>query len=402
MKIVAINSMAIGSTGKIMLGIQKCAEDKGIDYNSYYGAWETCDHIAKCHKFGYKVENVLSEVAYRFTGIQHIGSLLGTATLIRKLKADKPDVIHLHNLHLWVINVPMLFSYIKKENIKVVWTLHDCWAFTGQCPHYSMVDCQKWKTGCGKCPQKKSYPMSYVDATSVMWKLKRKWFSGVKELVIVTPSKWLESQVKGSYLQNYQITTVHNGINLDVFKPTYGDIYNYYTSLKKKIILGVAFDWGEKKGLDVFNDLANRLSDDYLILLIGTNNKVKELLDSRIIAINRTKNQIELAEYYTLADVFVNPTRQEVLGLVNIEANACGTPVITFDSGGSPECITEKTGVVVGINDVDSLEKEIKIICNGEKNFSIEECMLQAKKFSDKDRFDEYVELYERLTYDKK
>lgn len=402
MKIVAINTMAVGSTGKIMLGIQKCSEEKGIDYKSYYGAWVSTGRIKNCYKFGYKTENVLSGLVYRLTGLQHIGSFFGTLALIRELNKQKPDIIHLHNLHLWVINVPMLFSYIKKENIKIVWTLHDCWSFTGQCPHYSMVHCQKWKTGCRKCPQIKSYPMSYVDATRIMWKLKREWFTGVSEMVLVTPSKWLETQVKESYLKCYHTITIYNGIDLDIFKPTYGDIYTYYSSLNKKIILGVAFDWGDKKGLDVFNELIKRLADDYLIILIGMDDKSRNCLDSRIIAINRTETQKELAEYYTLADVFVNPTRQEVLGLVNIEANACGTPVITFDSGGSPECINEKTGIVVKINDIDSLEKEIKLVCSGEKKFSVDDCIQRAKKFSGKDRFEEYVKLYERMANDKK
>lgn len=400
MKVVAINSMAVGSTGTIMLGIKEYADKSGIEYTAYCGSWKAVDSKLDCKKFGWKIENYISEIVYRLVGIQHVGSILGTIVLINELKLQKPDIVHLHNLHLWVINVPMLFSYLKRKKIKVIWTLHDCWAFTGQCPHYSMIKCQKWKNGCYKCPQIHEYPMSYVDTTKIMWKLKKKWFTNVHKMIIVTPSKWLEAEVRKSFLNEYEIQTIYNGIDLNVFKPTFGNIYSYYKKINKKIVLGVAFDWGVKKGLDIFNELADRLSEDYMILLVGVSEKLSQTLNPKIKSIERTKNKKELAEYYTVADVFVNPTRQEVLGLVNIEANACGTPVITFDSGGSPECISEKSGCVVPVDDVNRLEKEVREVCSNEKIFNGNDCIIQAKKFNKNERFKEYIKLYERINYD--
>lgn len=332
-----------------------------------------------------------------YTGFNGCGSVFSTFKFLRKIKKLKPDLIHLHNLHNCYINLPLLFRFIKKNSVPVVWTLHDCWAFTGQCPYYDMANCLKWQNGCYDCERIHLYPASKVDRTKTMWKLKRKWFCGVENMTLVTPSQWLADQVSQSYLREYTTKVILNGIDLTVFdrkENSFREKYNIPEN--KNIVLGVSFGWGKKKGLDVFTELAQRLDPQkYQIVLVGTNEETENLLPSNVISIRRTNNQQELAEIYSAADIFVNPTREEALGLVNIEANACGTPVVTFRSGGSPECISESSGCVVEKNDVDAMEKEIIRICS-EKPFSPTDCRNRACSFDMNDKFREYIELYEK------
>jgi len=393
--IVHINSFNMGSTGKIMLQVSELAKNEGYEVYDCYPL--SRDNLKK------KVENAIL-IGNRFwrnvhlklsqiTGYNGCFSYFSTKNFIRKLKKIKPDIIHLHNLHNCYINLPLLFKYIKKNNIKTIWTLHDCWALTGQCPHFVMARCDKWKTGCYNCPSYKEYPSAYVDRTKKMWKLKKKWFTGVKDMTLVTPSQWLADLVKESYLKDYPVKVINNGIDLSVFKPTEGDFRKKYNCEDKFIILGVSFIWGVKKGLDVFIELSKRLDEKYQIVLVGTNEEVDKQLPENIISIHQTANQKELAEIYTAADLFVNPTREEVLGLVNIEALACGTPVVTFNAGGSPECIDETCGFTVKTDDIDSLESLIYKAIN-EKLFDKDSCIARAKKFDQSSKFNDYIKLY--------
>lgn len=395
MKIVSINSCNYGSTGNIMLDIADLAREQG---HIYYTACPDGRSMRKKsldnHIFIGNIvgRNLHLKFGY-YTGLQGCGSVLDTWHFLRKINKIKPDVIHLHNLHNCYINLPMLFRYIKKHSIRTIWTLHDCWALTGQCPHFSMADCDKWKTGCYQCPQCNIYPETKTDRTKTMWRLKRKWFTGVESMTLVTPSKWLAGLAKQSYLKDYSVKTIYNGIDLNIFKPTSSSFRNKYGLEDKYMVLGVAFGWGERKGLDVFVELANRLDDRYKIVLVGVDEKTEKLLPSSIIPVQRTSNQTELAEIYTAADVFANPTREEVLGLVNVEANACGTPVVVFNSGGAPECICDKSGLVVECNDIDSFEKGIRECCEN-KIFDQNACINRAAYFSSKGMVQEYVDLY--------
>jgi len=399
MKIIEINSCNIGSTGKIMLGIAEMPyKDENYIYLAYPDsrtnrAKRKQGDILICRRFSRNIHLKLAQI----TGKNGKYSFFATKKFIKKLDGIKPDVIHLHNIHGWYINIPLLFNYIKKNNIKVVWTLHDCWAFTGHCPHFTMVKCDKWKTGCYKCPQYKEYPQSFFDNSKKMYKLKKEWFCGIKNLTIVTPSKWLADLVKQSFLKDYPVQVINNGIDLSVFKPTESNFRERYNiPAEKYILLGVAFGWGMKKGLDVFIELSKRLPDNYQIVLVGTNDKTDKQLPKNIISIHRTQNQAELAEIYTAADLFVNPTREEVLGLVNVEALACGTPVLTFRTGGSPECVDDTCGSVVDCDDIDALESEIKRICT-ERPYSQDACLTRSKHFDMNERFQEYIELYKEI-----
>ncbi len=395
MKVVEINSYSHGSTGNIAKQIAMVARDKEhTAYVAFPAGRDNLKHIAdNSIVIGNRISRNLHLKLAQFTGLNGCFSYFSTKNFIRKLKKIKPDIIHLHNLHNCYINLPLLFKYIKKSGIKTVWTLHDCWSFTGQCPHFIMAQCDRWKTGCHHCSQYRSYPATYVDRTKKMWRLKKKWFTGVENMTLVTPSYWLGDLVKESYLGCYPVKVIHNGINLSVFKPTESNFREKYNCQDKIIILGVSFSWGIKKGLDVFVELSKRLDDKYQIVLVGTNDEVDKNLPDNIISIHHTSNQTELAEIYTAADVFFNPTREEVLGLVNIEALACGTPVITFNAGGSPECVDETCGIVVASGDVDASESAIRKIAE-EKPFSKESCIERAYKFEQSDKFNMYVELY--------
>ena len=400
MKIVSINTVSYGSTGNIMRGIAKTAEEEiSAKCYTFYGNWKHCPKEFKgSQRFGYRFENLLCGLFSRITGFYYVGHVFGTASLLRKIKKIKPDIIHLHNLHLCVVNIPLLFYYIKRNNIPVVWTFHDCWPMTGHCPHFAMVKCDRWREGCYNCPIHREYPASYIDHSKLLWKWKKKWFTGVKHLTIVTPSQWLADIVKQSFLKEYPVHVIHNGIDLNVFKPTESDFrQRYLITEDQSLLLGVALGWGVRKGLDVFVELAKRLPlDKFRIVLIGTDDNTDKLLPENIISIHRTQNQQELAEIYTAADLFVNPTREDTFPTVNLEALACGTPVITFNTGGSPECIDESCGSVTPVDNVDALEREIIRICES-RCFPREACIRRAAQFNQLDRFREYIELETKI-----
>lgn len=400
MKISEVNMFSHGSTGKIMLNIVYVAMESGHDAVSFSPYYFTKKRLPmpKCGDrhiyYGYYLESAVHKIIGRFLGLNGLGSYFSTAKLIKKLKAFSPDVIHIHNFHSFCFNLPLFFKYIKKSNATVFWTLHDCWTFTGHCPHFVMTKCDKWKTGCYKCPSYKEYPASNVDNSEWMYKLKKKWFTGVKNMTLVTPSEWLAGLVKQSFLKDYPVRVINNGIDLSVFKPMHSDFCKKYRCEGKKILLGVAFGWGERKGLDVFVELAGRLPEDYQIVLVGTDENVDKLLPDNIISIHRTDSQRELAEIYTAADLFVNPTREDNYPTVNMEALACGTPVLTFETGGSPEIIDSSCGSVVECDNVDLLESEIYRIIN-DKPYTTEACLKRAESFDMYQRFREYVELFE-------
>ena len=369
MRIVQINGGAKGSTGKIMMGIAEVARAQGHEVmcaspitTTNRDAGEDCGY----YRIGTFNSRRLNVALARITGFNGCFAWFETYKLLKKIDEFKPDIIHLHNLHDSYINLPMLFSYIKKHNAPTVWTLHDCWAFTGQCPHFTIVKCDKWKAGCHNCPQYKEYPASLYDNTKKMWQLKKKWFTGVNNMTIVTPSRWLARLAQESYLKEYSIQVVNNGIDLNVFKPTQSNFRERY----------------EIPG------------EQYQIVLVGTDDEIDKNLPHNIISIHRTQNQKELAEVYSAADVFVMPTREENYPTVNMEAIACGTPVVTFDTGGSPEMLDDKTGIVVEANDIEATKKAIKDICEKKKCNDEEYIAAYSKKFDMKKRFAEYIELY--------
>lgn len=395
-KIIEINSCNFGSTGNIMLNIADIARKEG---NTAYIAYPDSNSNRRKRVdsdicIGSRITRNIHLQLAKLTGFNGCFSILVTWRFLKKVNKIKPDIVHLHNLHNCYINLPLLFKYIKRHNIKTIWTLHDCWTFTGQCPHFAMAKCDKWKTGCHSCKQYKEYPQSNVDRTKTMYRLKKNWFTGVNDMMIVTPSQWLADLVKQSFLRDYMVKVINNGIDLSVFKPTESDFRQKYNLQDKYMVLGVASPWGKRKGLDVFSELAKRLDDRYRIVLVGLSKEQKESLPPNMIGLERTANQTELAEIYSAADVFANPTREDNFPTVNIEALACGAPVVTFNTGGSPEMLDKNCGSVTDCDDIDAFEKEIRRICE-DKPYSRENCLKRAKQFDMNDKFEEYVRLYD-------
>ncbi len=394
MKILEINSVPYGSTCRIMLGIKDVASEQGIyvdtatGYSHHPLSEMPQNHIYIGGKVGSFVGKVLHMGLALVTGYNGCFSSFSTRELLRKITKEKYDLIHLHNIHGHYINIPMLFKYIKKHNIPVVWTLHDCWAITGQCPHFTMAKCDRWKMGCHHCSQYRQYPESLVDVTKTMWKLKKKWFSGVENMTIVTPSQWLAGLVRQSYLSEYEIKVINNGIDLSVFKPTESDFRSRNKLEDKKVILGVSLGWDARKGYGDFLKLAESLGDDYRVVLVGVSAEQIGQLPQSVIGIERTQNIQELAQIYTSADVFVNTTYEDNYPTVNLEARACGLPVVTYKTGGSPESAGEDA-VVVEVGDIDGLKNAVlKIIDVGKKPYK------QVVSISDKQKFTEYVDIY--------
>lgn len=394
MKIVQINTTCgVGSTGKICVSIcQLLAEQNCENYILY--SYKTSGHPLgiSCSSGRYIRTQAIKS---RLLGNYGFNSRQATKTMIAQLGEFRPDIVHLHNIHGHDCNLEMLFGYFKEHKTKLIWTFHDCWTFTGYCPYFDLAKCDRWKSSCEKCPQYRRHGLIF-DRSKLLYRRKKELFSGL-DLTIVTPSQWLADLVKQSFLKDYPVKVINNGIDLDLFRPTPSDFrQKYRVPNDKYIVLGVAFGWDRRKGLDVFVDLAKRFGEKYQIVLVGTDDKVDRQLPASIISIHRTQNQRELAEIYTAADVFANPTREDNYPTVNMEAIACGTPVLTFRTGGSPEILDETCGAVVDCDDVDAMAREIIRICE-EKPYTREACLERAKCFDKNERYEEYIALYERI-----
>ena len=390
--ILQINTCNYGSTGNIMLDLAKAARQKGYDaYVSYanYSRNKT-KKVDNCLLIGNYFERNMHLRLNIYTGYNGCFSRVGTWKFLNKVKKIKPDIIHLHNLHNCYINLGLLFKFIKKNNIPVVWTLHDCWAFTGQCPHFTVAKCTKWETGCYNCTQFREYPVSRVDNTKTMYELKKKWFTGMKNTTLVTPSKWLADLVGQSYLKGYPVKVINNGLNLNIFKPTPSDFRNKFNIKDQKIILGVANPWTNKKGLHIFNELAEKLDDTYKIVLVGLKKKQMPDISEKILGI-MTSGVEEMAQYYTAADIFVNPSMEETMGLVTVEALACGTPVIVSNATAIPEMVGPKCGVIVENYSFDDF---YNAIVNFNDDYMQEDLISWAKTFASDIKYEEYMQLY--------
>lgn len=395
MRVLQINVVyPQGSTGHICEGIyDMCVRDNIECRNAFaHATKEIKDGMPITSSFDNHVHNRMA----RITMLEGCFSIINTMRFLRKVKAYQPDIIHLHNLHGNYVNIPAIIRFIKKHHIKTILTTHDCWVYTGYCKHFTIAKCNKWKTQCEHCPIRGWDKVNIFDNSRFMYEKKKNWFSSIEDLTIVAPSKWVFNIGKESFLRDKTFKLIYNGIDLEVFKPIDIELRDRYGCADDYIILGVAFDWGYRKGLDVFIELSKRLDKRYRIVLVGTNDEIDKLLPNSIISIHRLDSQHELAKLYSAADIFVNPTREEMFGMVNIEALACGTPVVTFDTGGSPECIDETCGIVVPCDDIPALEKAIRQVVE-DKPFTAEACRKRAEKFDMQDKFAEYVQLYHDL-----
>ena len=357
---------------------------------------DTAINCSRSIRIGNPVSNYIHVAQTRLFDSHGFGSTIATKAFLKKIILLNPDVIHLHNLHGYYLHIGLLFEYLKQSNKSVVLTLHDCWTFTGHCAYFDYIGCSFWESECHNCPLKSHYPKSFfIDRSKINFQRKKRLFTGVNNLTIVTPSKWLSYLVKKSFLQEYPVKVINNGIDLGIFKPSPSDFRKRYGLQEQFVLLGVASNWEKRKGYQYFLDIANRLSSDEKILLVGLNKQQIQKLPSGIIGILKTDSAAELAEIYSASDLFVNPTLEDNFPTTNLEALACGTPVITFDTGGSAECLDHECGLVVERGDVMGLIEAIaKIKKNGKKYYSFQAQKRVQDCFDKNDRFSEYVALY--------
>ena len=366
MRVLLINSVCgIRSTGRICTNMAKQFEKDGHEVKIAYGRVDEVPEQFQKYAvrigsdFGLKMHALRT----RILDEHGFGSKRATKRFLEWAEEYNPDLVWLHNIHGYYINIEMLFEWIKQRpSMQVKWTLHDCWAFTGHCSHFSVVQCEQWKTQCNYCVQKDRYPVSKIkDNCYYNFKRKKAAFTGVKNMILITPSKWLANLVKQSFLKEYPVKIEYNTIDLSVFKPTESEFRKKYHLEDKKIILGVASTWDDRKGLDDFIELRKLLDDRYVIVLVGLSEKQIEMLPEMIIGIKRTNNTVELAEIYTAADVFVNPSREETFGLTTVEAIACGTPAIVYKDTACEEIVETYGGKAV-VADVHNVAEEILLM----------------------------------------
>ena len=347
---ITINTVCNGSIGGIMREIQIAAQKKGFNTVSFYGR-RTGYIDLPCEKFGNSTSFWIHVIINTLFDRQGFASFFSTRYLIKRLRNIHPDIIHLHNLHGYYINLPLLFNYLRDEfDGEIVWTFHDCWPITGHCPYFTLADCKKWMVQCEKCPQKKLYPISLGrDASEVNYKRKKELFSNLHNLTIICPSKWMVNLVAQSYLKETNTVLVSNGIDLETFRFNVSTeiLDKYHIPLNKKIILGVANIWEKRKGLDDFIALSKKLPESYRIILVGLNKRQIRRLPYNIVGIERTENRFDLVKLYSIADVFINPSVEESFSLVTIEAMACGTPVIALDTSAVKELVSESNGILL-------------------------------------------------------
>ena len=402
-KLLQINVIANSlSTGRIAEGIGMAAMDNNWDSYIAYGRW-AYPSKSKLIKIGNRFDYYCHFFHTRLFDTHGLASKSSTHNFLKILDEINPDIVHLHNIHGYFINYEILFKYLSSKNIPVVWTLHDCWSFTGHCTYFDIVACEKWKYGCESCEHKKLYPQSlFLSNSSSNYKKKAQSFTSVDRMIVVPVSEWLGEYVKGSFLGKYPIKVIHNGIDLHDFIPADISEQNEMRSRlrirsNEKLVLGVAKMFGKRKGFQEFIKLSYLLSDDYKIIMVGVSENEIKQLPMNIIGLKRTEDLHQLTVLYSMADVFINPTLEDNYPTTNLEAMACGTPVITYNVGGSPEAVTSNTGIVVEKGDVESLANAIYKICSNRQWYS-KECRDRAiKYFNREDRYLEYINLYDSL-----
>ncbi|EFB75132.1 glycosyltransferase [Subdoligranulum variabile] len=355
MKYLFINSVCgIRSTGRICTDLARQLEAEGHTCKIAYGRVEEVPEAYRKYavRIGGDLDLKVHALQTRLWDTHGFGSRQATARFLRWAEEYAPDVLWLHNIHGYYIQVEMLFDWIKRHpNMQVKWTLHDCWAFTGHCAHFTAVGCDQWKTECRHCPQLRQYPACYgFSDVRRNFERKKQAFTGVQHMTLIVPSHWLESRVKQSFLGAYPIEVHYNRINTEVFKPTPGDFRQRYGLQDKVMVLGVATAWSNRKGLDVFVRLAGMLDDRYAIVLVGLTKKQIQQLPPQILGIEQTSDVKELASIYTTADVFVNASVEETFGLTTVEALSCGTPVIVYEDTACAEVVQHTKGKIVPQN----------------------------------------------------
>ncbi|MBO7575348.1 MAG: glycosyltransferase [Bacteroidales bacterium] len=387
------------STGRIMKEIGEIAMAAGWEsYIAYSGARDGVpQHSSQLVPVGNKLDLTVHAVATRIFDAHGLVSRRATKQLIRRIKEIDPDIIHIHNVHGYWLNYPLLCQYLRESGKPVIWTVHDCWLYTGHCYYYSAARCDKWQTGCGHCPQKRAFPASWVfDRSARNWHDKQHAFGSLERLTIVPVSDWIRQEMAHSFLADKPFQVIHNGIDLDIFHPAEPGAERPAGT----VILGVATLWHEEKGVRDFVELAGRLHEGERLVLVGRmSEEQRAAFPAGVEFIERTENVAKLAALYAQATAFVNPTWQDNYPTVNLEAIACGTPVVTYRTGGSVEAVTAGTGFVVEQGDVQGLLDRVRELAAEDRKAVTERCRAHAlQHFSKQERYQDYIRLYESLT----
>ncbi len=401
-KLLQINVTANwGSTGRIAEQISNLAANQGWETYIAYGRNGNPSN-SKLIKTGSKLqvyEHYLEEKLFDNDGL---ASRCATRKLVREIDKIKPDLIHLHNIHGHWLNYKILFEYLSTLDTPVVWTLHDCWTFTGRCGHYEKFKCYKWRDeGCSKpCPLKQNSALRRItEKTQYHFELKKELFTSVKNLTLVPVSSWLENQVSQSYLKGQHIQTIHNGVNIQAFSPQEdpSSTLGKYGLLGKRYVLAVSSVWNEQKGLIDYCKLAPKLKDVATLVLLGLNDELRDKVkEYGILGIPRTENIKELADLYSGAGIVLNLSYGESFGLTTVEGYACGTPSIVYRATASPELITPDTGIVCEPGDINAVADAVRKLLAIDK--PVAECRELAEREYDQQKiYSQYVSLYNKL-----
>lgn len=397
MKVFQINTVCgTGSTGRIAVNLAHMLEAQGHESCIAYARGNAPADVDS-FRFGSKLEIYWHGIMTRLTDRHGMYSKGGTKQLIAKIKEYSPDIIHLHNVHGYYLNIEVLFTFLKEYKRPVVWTLHDCWTYTGHCAYYSSANCDKWKTQCEKCPQKGAYPGSmFLDNSKDNYEVKKKLFTSLDKVHLVTPSDWLKKEVEQSFFRGVEVTAVSNGMDTKLFVPVESDIKKKYQIEDKKVILGVANVWDARKGLNDFLKLNELLDNEYKIVLIGLNEKQVKELPAGIIGIERTQNIQELIQWYSAADVYFNASIEETMGMTTGEAICCGTPVVTYDLTAVPESVGDGCGHVVPSGNVAMVKEAIEKI-EADRTTYVNHCLAYKERFAEDLANEAYCQIYKKV-----
>ena len=394
MRILFINVVCgIRSTGRICTDLATTLEAEGHEVKIAYGRENVPQQYEKyAVRIGSKIDVQLHGLKARLCDGCGFGSRKATKKFIEWVKEYNPDIIHLHNIHGYYINVEVLFDYLRYCGKKIIWTLHDCWAFTGHTAYCDSINCLKWIQGCDSCPLLNEYPKSYIDRSLINWQKKRELFTGIPNLVIVTPSQWLKNMVADSYLSSYYTIVVNNGIDTSIFRPFFSKKTQKYSFDDKFVVLGVASSWDDMKGLSDYVRLSSMLDKRFLVVLVGLTEKQIKLLPSTIMGIKRTTSLRELADLYNSADIFLNLTYCDTYPTVNLEAVACGLRIVTYKTGGSSEIAEKYNGIIVEKGDLDSVVNVLNNI-DFKYAYTVEDYSQIDLKYA----IQKYIKIYEKM-----
>lgn len=392
MKVLHINICGNLSTGNIASDLIRVINEHGGEGILAYTRGTASKDI-QTFKFGSSLDVYWHVACSRLTDRAGFYSKRATQKLIGFIESERPDLIHLHNLHGYYLNIEVLFDYLKRSEIPIVWTLHDCWAFTGHCCYFSEAGCSKWKTGCHDCDLKRDYPASvFIDSSKRNYLDKKKLFLGMKNMILVTPSVWLKQLVEQSFLSVYPCYAISNGVDSDIFSPRINTKLRSELQLENKtVVLGVASTWSERKGYKDFCKLSKIIDKDTALVMVGLNKQQIQKLPANVIGLERTKNVQELVELYSMADWYFNASVEETMGLTTIEAIMCQTPAIVYNATALPECVEPGNGYIVAPHDIEAVADIIKTVGKNGKKLKV------GAKFEKREAYRRYYELYKGI-----